>query len=224
MKVEGRVGDIVSTRGGDEELRMGPYADTIVSELQGRYFELSRTGRIFHSMVKTVTVAATHNSPITAVTATPVLGLLNPTNSGKAIVLLRIACSTVSGTPAGGQFVLNAIPALSVYPSTSQTGSIFASNLGLSSASPQTSAMRVYNNVALTALAPVVSNEIQLVGAASAAAAAGNGGAGATGEDLGGAFIVPPSTFVAIMAGSGAGTTWIVNAGWTWAELDWPLA
>jgi hypothetical protein len=30
--------------------------------------------------------------------------------------------------------------------------------------------------------------------------------------------------FVAIMAGSGAGTTWIVNAALTWAEVDWPLA
>jgi hypothetical protein len=83
--------------------------------------------------------------------------------------------------------------------------------------------MRVYNNVALTALAPVVANEVMLVGAATAAAAAGNGGAGATGEDIGGAIIVPPSTFVAVMAGSGAGTTWIVNAGWSWAEIDWPL-
>lgn len=223
MRVDGRVGEVLSARGGDEQIRMGAYADIIVSELQGRYFELNLRGKMFHSMVKAVTVAATHNSPIAAVTATPVLGLLNPTNSNKAAVLLRVGTSTISGTPAGGQFVLNAIPALSTYPSTAQTGSIFSGNVGLSSASPQTSAMRVYNNVALTALAPVVANEIQLVGAATAVAAAGNAGPGATGEDIGGAIIVPPGTFVAIMAGSGAGTTWIVNAGWSWAEVDWPL-
>jgi len=223
MKLEGRVGEVLSARGADEQLRMGSYADIIVSELQGRYFELALRNRLFHSIVKAVTIAATHNSPIAAVTATPVLGLLNPATSAKAAVILRVATSTVSGTPAGGQFVLNAIPAISTYPSTSQTGSIFSANVGLSSASPQGSLMRVYNNVALTALAPVVANEVGLVGAATAAAAAGNGGPGNTGEDIGGAIIVPPATFVAIMAGSGAGTTWIVNAGWTWAEVDWPL-
>jgi hypothetical protein len=223
MQVEGRVGEVRGANGVQEPVRLGPYLDVMVSELQGRYFELARYGRVFHSAVKAVTVAATHNSPIAAVTATPVLGLLNPVSSGKAAVLLRISCSTTSGTPAGGQFVLNAIPAIATPPSTSQTGSIFSANVGIGSASPQGSVMRVYNNVALTALAPVVANEVMLVGAAAAAAAAGNGGAGATGEDIGGAIIVPPSTFVAVMAGSGAGTTWIVNAGWSWAEIDWPL-
>lgn len=223
VEVQGRVGEGRAAAGVVDSLRLGPYLDQIISELHGRYFEQARYGRIFHSMVKAVTVAATHNSPIAAVTATPVLGLLNPTGSGKAIVLLRVACSTVSGTPAGGQFVLNAIPAIATIPSTSQTGSIFSANVGVSSASPQASAMRVYNNVALTALAPVVANEVALVGAAAAAAAAGNGGPGNTGEDIGGAIIVPPATFVAIMAGSGAGTTWIVNAGWSWEEIDWPL-
>jgi hypothetical protein len=43
------------------------------------------------------------------------------------------------------------------------------------------------------------------------------------GEDLGGLFIVPPGGLCAIMCGTGAGTSWIVNAGLTWAEIDWPL-
>jgi hypothetical protein len=223
MQVEGRVGEVRGAVGVQEPVRLGPYLEVMVSELQGRYFELARYSRVFHSTVKAVTVAATHNSPIAAVTATPVLGFLNPIGSGKAAVLLRVACSTVSGTPAGGQFVLNAIPGITTPPSTAATGSIFSGNVGLSSVTPQGSVMRVSNNVALTALAPVVANEVMLVGAAAAAAAAGNGGVGATGEDIGGAIIVPPATFVAVMAGSGAGTTWIVNAGWSWAEIDWPL-
>src|SRR6185295_19494894 len=121
MQVEGRVGEVRGAVGVQEPMRLGPYLEVMVSELQGRYFEMSRYNRIYHSTVKAVTVAATHNSPIAAVTATPVLGLLNPSGSGKAAVIHRIACSTVSGTPAGGQFVLNAIPAISTYPSTSQT-------------------------------------------------------------------------------------------------------
>lgn len=220
----GRVGQVQSVTGAEETVRLGNFLDLIVTELHARYWENARLGYIFHSTVKAVTIAATHNSPIAAVTATPVLGLMNPATSGKAIVFHRIACSTVSGTPAGGQFILNAIPSITTQTSATQTGTIFNANVGLGSTSPQGSQMKVYNNVALTALAPVVSNEVLLVGAASAAAAAGNGGQGATGEDIGGTIIVPPGTFVALMAGSGAGTTWIVNASWSWEEVTWPLS
>lgn len=204
------------------DARGGAFSELIVNDVGlGRYFEAARYNRLFSSMVKTVTVAATHNSPITAATATPVLGLFNPQASGRAVVFIRIACSTVSGTPAGGQFILNSLPVTTPTTAT-QTGSIF-SNLLRDSATPQGSVCKVYNNVALAGIVPVASNEIAVVGAASAAAAAGNGGVGNTGEDLGGMFIVPPGFLAAIMAGTGAGTTWIVNAAWSWAEIDWPL-
>ena len=49
MKIEGRVGEVLSARGGDEQLRLGSYADAIVSELQGRYFEMALRGRIYHT-------------------------------------------------------------------------------------------------------------------------------------------------------------------------------
>ncbi len=223
MQIEGRVGEVRTTIGGSETIRQGRYAEMLVSELMPRAFYLALNNRVFHSYVQAVTVAATHNSPITAVTATPVLGLLNPPGSNKAAVLFRVAATTTSGTPAGGQFVLNAIPGINTQPSTSQTGSIFSGNVGLSTASPQGSAMKVYNNVALTALAPITANAVVLLGGATAAAAAGNGGTNVSGEDLGGGIIVPPATFVALMAGTGAGTSWIVNASWSWVETDWPL-
>lgn len=223
MQSELRAGEIKITSGVVDTWRSGPYGEGIVSELQGRYFELARYGRIFHTMVKGVTIAATHNTPIAAVTATPILGFLNPIGNTKAAVLLRVGFSTVSGTPAGGQAVLNAIGGVTTPPSTAATGSIFSAIVGNTSASPQGSTMRPENNVALTALAPIVGNEVLLVGAAAAAAAAGNGGPGPAGEDIGGSIIVPPATLLALMAGTGAGTTWIVNASLTWAEIDWPL-
>jgi hypothetical protein len=209
--------------GAQSQGRSGPFSELIVNDTGlGRYFEACRYDTMFTSMIKAVTIAATHNSPIAAVTATPVLGLFNPAASKKALVFQRIACGTVSGTPAGGGFVLNAIPYVSTQTTAAVTGSIFSNSLK-DAVSPQGSVCRVYNNVALTALAPVAANEISLVGQATAAAAAGNGGPGAVGEDIGGAIIVPPGVFVAIMAGTGAGTTWIVNASWSWVEVDWPL-
>lgn len=202
--------------------RSGPYSETIVNDVGlGRYFEAARNARLFSSFVKTVTVAATHNSPIAAATATPVLGLFNPAASGRAAVLLRLSCGTISGTPAGGQFVLNSLPVTTPTTAT-QTGAIF-SNLLRDTATPQGSVCKVYNNVALAGIVPVVSNELALVGQATAAAAAGNGGPGGVGEDTAGLFIAPPGILLALMAGTGAGTTWIVNASWSWAEVDWPL-
>lgn len=205
-------------------MRSSAYRELIVNDVGfGRYYESARYDRLYTSTVKGVTVAATHNTPIAAATATPVLGLYNPTGSGKAGVLLRVATGTTSGTPAGGQFMLNAIPQITTLTTATVTGSIFSNLLHDSGASPQGSVMKSYNNVALTAIVPTASNEIALVGSAAAAAAAGNGGPGATGEDLGGPFIFGPNSFIALMAGTGAGTTWIVNASWTWAEIDWPL-
>src|SRR6266550_1463746 len=215
MKIEGRVGEVLSARGGDEQLRLGPYADAIVSELQGRYFEMALRGRIYHTFVKTVTVAATHNTPIAAATATPVVGLHNPLASGVAAVILRVGFGTTSGTPAGGQAVLNAIQTTTA--PTTPAGSAFAAVLSAAT-SPQGSQMRLFNNTALTGMLPVIGNEVLLVGSATAAAAAGNGGPGNTGEDIGGAIIVPPTFLLALMAGTGAGTSWIVNASLTWAE------
>jgi hypothetical protein len=221
--VETIVGERKAGANVQADARGGAYSELITNDVGlGRYFEAARYNRLYTSMVKAVTVAATHNSPIAAATATPVLGLFNPANSGKAAVFQRMAFLTTSGTPAGGQGVLNAMTVTT--PTTAAlTGSIFSNLLNNSTTSPQGSVCKVYNNVALTGIVPTASNEIDLVGGASAAAAAGNGGPGLLGEDVGGRYIAPPGVLVALMAGSGAGTTWIVNAAWSWVEVDWPL-
>jgi type IV secretory pathway protease TraF len=221
--VETVVGERRAASNVQADVRGGPYSEVIVNDSGlGRYFEPARYGRLYTSMVKAVTIAATHNSPIAAATATPVLGLHNPSTSGKAVVIQRVSFLTTSGTPAGGQGVLNVlIPTTAT--TAAQTGSIFSNLLSNFAASPQGSVCRVYNNVALTGIVPTASNEIDLVGGAAAAAAAGNGGPGVVGEDIGGRWIAPPGVMLALMAGSGAGTTWIVNASWSWVEVDWPL-
>src|SRR5206468_2386188 len=153
--------------GADEQVRMGPYAQVIVDELFGRNFIAALRNRAFRSMVKAITVAATHNTPIAAATATPVLGIHNPAGNNKAALLTRVATSSVSGTPAGGQFVLNGLQTTTA--PTTPGGSIFNSQLQ-ATASPQGSTMRPFNNVALTGMLPVVGNEIDLLGGSTAIA------------------------------------------------------
>ena len=219
MEITGRVGEVRTTVGSEEVMRQGRYAEALVSELQGRFFYLALNNRLFHSFVKTVTIAATHNTPIAAATATPVLGLFNPIGNSKAAAIVRVNTHSTSGTPAGGQFVLNALQCTTA--PTTAAGNTFNGLLS-ASASPQGSTMRTFNNTALTGMLPVVGNEVALIGGGASAIALGVS-TSPNGEDLGGAIIVPPGYLLAHMAGTGAGTTWVVNASWTWAEVDWPL-
>jgi hypothetical protein len=219
MEITGRAGEVRTSVGGEETFRQGRYAEMLVTELFGRYFYSALNNRFFHTFVRAVTITATHNTPIAAATATPVVGIHNPIGSNKAAVITRIAFHSTSGTPAGGQVVVNALQTTTA--PTTPGGNIFSGNLG-AAASPQGSVMRPFNNVALTGMLPVVGNEITLVGGGQSAIALGVA-TGVPGEDLGGQLIVPPGYLVAVMAGTGAGTTWIVNASMSWQEVDWPL-
>lgn len=218
MEMEGRVGEVRTTVGAVETFRQGRYAELLVSELYGRYFYSALNNRLYHTMAKGVTIAATHNTPIAAATATPVVGIHNPIGSNKAAILVRYNATTVSGTPAGGQFVFNALQTTTA--PTTPGGSIFSANLA-SSVSPQGSTMRPFNNVALTGMLPVIGNEVMLAGGVSAIASGVQ--VNPNGEDVGGLIVVPPGYLLALMAGTGAGTTWIVNASLAWQEIDWPL-
>jgi len=220
MLVEGLVGERRAAANVQGDARLGAYSELIVNDVGlGRYFEGARIGRQFTTFVKAVTIAATHNTPIAAATATPVIGLHNPVGNSKAAVIQRVAVSSVSGTPAGGQFAFNALQTTTA--PTTPGGSIFSGLLS-ASASPQGSTMRPFNNVALTGMLPVVGNEIALVGGGQSAVAIASQVQG-TSEDVGGAIIVPPGFLLALMAGTGAGTTWIVNASVSYAEIEWPL-
>ena len=204
-------------------LRLGGERQLIVNDSGlGRYAEMVLAGKVFTSFVKTVTVAATHNTPIAANTATPVVGFGN-VSANVAAVILRVGFQTTSGTPAGGQGVLNLQADGMRVVTAAATGNIY-NNLLVGGASPQGSQMKPLNNVALAGwlATPNAVEEVLLVGGASAAAAAGNVGAGVVGEDIGGLIVVPPGGLCALMAGTGAGTSWIVNASLTWAEVPWP--
>lgn|SRR5262245_1424964 len=219
MEITGRIGEVRSTVGGEETIRQGRYSEVLVTELFGRYFYSALNNRYFHTFVRAVTIAATHNTPIAAATATPIVGIHNPIGNNKAAVLTRFALMSTSGTPAGGQVVLNTLQTTTA--PTTPGGNIFNGNLA-ASASPQGSTMRPFNNVALTGMLPVVGNEILLLGGGQSAIALGVA-TGVNGEDLGGMVVVPPGYLAAVMGGTGAGTSWVVNAALSWQEVDWPL-
>lgn len=222
MLSEAVSGERIAQAGSMTSLRSDKFSALVTTPAHGQYFESARLSRIFSTFVKTVTVAATHNTPIAANTATPVLGIMN-VSTDTAASILRVSVGTTSGTPAGGQVVLNVIP--NAYPiiTAAATGSIF-SHMPQATASPQGSKMRALNGVALGGwVSTLTTMELLHVGQATAAAVAGNGGPNMTAEDLAGTLIIPPNCLLAVMAGTGAGTSWIVNGSLTWEEVPWPV-
>lgn len=202
------------------KLRAGPYGELIVNDGGcGRFFEAARYERIFHTFQSALTIAATHNLGLDNAADTAIIGIYNPISSGKAAVMLDATFTSISGTPpASSQPVW--------YLAYNQTA-ITAANTGtfVNTINPAlSSAMLPKSNIALAGLNTVTSNNPVRMwgGAAFAGALAANHDVGYR-DDIDGRLVVAPGCLLALMAGTAAGTTWIVSAGATWAEVDWPL-
>lgn len=220
--VKAIVGEQRAAIGSESTLRIGPYSELIVNDIGlGRFFCAARNGKVFMLNATAQTIAATHNSPLAAATATPIVGIINPVNSGRAAAILSGWMSSISGTPPANANpswnFATAIQAISTNPSGSiQPGLINGS---------QQSSMKAYNNVALTGLG-IATGQVGLLrhfgGAPFAGALAANHDVGWW-DNVEGAIIAPPGTGIIMLAGAAAGTSWVVSAGMTWAEVDWPL-
>jgi len=110
MLIQGQVGP-TSTQsvapGSTPPVRQGQLGDVIVSELHGRFYEQTYRGALFSGGIAAVTSisAATFTSATTGATATPILGLHNPTGSTVNCVVLQatlaITLTALQATGAG---------------------------------------------------------------------------------------------------------------------------
>jgi hypothetical protein len=80
----GPVGDGVQV-----PIRQGRYADVIVSELQGRFYEANYRNQLFSNGCSLT--ALTANTITLTATTTPILGVYNPANSPVNLVILQAA-------------------------------------------------------------------------------------------------------------------------------------
>jgi len=108
MLSQAQIGPITSTGDGVQvALRAGRLGDQIFSELQGRFYEGVFRGNTF-SIGSSVTALSANTITLTA-TTTPILGVYNPTGSGKNVVVLQAALTAYINTlttPVGaGAFV-----------------------------------------------------------------------------------------------------------------------
>lgn len=212
MIIQGQVGapsnQASQAPGTNPTIRLGQLSDIIVSELHGRYYETTYRQSMFSTFVNAVTLAATHATPLTAGTGTPIIGIFNPIGSGKNISIVRVQQATTSGTP-GGPLVWNIVP--NAQNITAATNAIPYNMATLQ----QTGAVaRLWNNTAVTGSTAGVAFR----NAGGATAVAATGAVMTYVEEYAGSFIVPPGSMIALTA-TAAGTSHIVNAWVEWEEI-----
>jgi hypothetical protein len=219
MLVQLQVGQQNSGKGANPTARGGVQGDVIVSELHGRYAESNVNGNIFHATNTGVGITLAAANAIGAAVpaagaAQPILGLVNPSNSGVYLVVNRAKVLTLSGTPGGG-FVFGFL--------NNQAGQYtgVVTNKGVQGSTLQTGGKAiVVPNLALTGTTNLVSELRQIGGPAAVAAGAG---VYTVEEETAGDILVPPGAILGIFA-QAAGTTHIVKASLTWEEFTFNAA
>jgi hypothetical protein len=186
-------------------VRGGKTGDAIVSEYQGRFYELNYRGLLYSGgMTLTAITNATYTSATTGVTATPVAGIYNPLSSGvNCSVLMAKLSVTLTALQATG-----AGPFVWMVNTNQSLISTGATPFNRSTLQQFGSKVRNMANAALTGMTGVLT----IMGASSL-----NGGAAYNASILGtaiglmptptgaveyldGSIIVPPGGVLALMA------------------------
>lgn len=207
------------TRGVEHELRLGHQAELITNFSGfGEWFEASKQSFVFSQLQLNLTITANHNLGLDNVSDTGILGFVNPSSSGVAAVIQETTFTSVSGTPPAGGHPVLYIARSTDSITAATTGTIIATD-----GSGTSSKMRSVANVALAGLNTTYSNNAVAIagGAVFAGAVAANHDAEFR-VNYSGKIIVPPGAGFFMLAGTAAGTTWVVSASATWAELPWP--
>lgn len=195
---------------GKENAWAGKGTSLVTQDVYGKYAELVRRGLVFSAStaLSGITLAATNVSPLPAGTGTPIVGVYVPPGSLFDVTILNVKIWNVSGTAAAGPFAWNALPNSNI----TATGARGFSHLN----GAQSSDATVFVNAATTGSAAGVL--LRGVGPANFAAAIAATSPLYYDEDINGSIWVAPGVGMALAA-PGAGTTWVVGASMTWAEL-----
>lgn len=186
--------------------RAGQLGDTIVSELHARYYETNYRGNKF---VLSVSTAAAITAYTGAAGGTPMIGVFNPTGSGKNLVVSKVSIGNVVAASAAGTVAWGLYFGTTATITQATTTVPWSLSTQLQSGSVATG----FRNVALTS-GSAASNVIAL-GSYYWATAAGVADIFNNAIDLEGALIIPPGAYVAL-GGSSALTsaTWIGSLMW----------
>ena len=211
MIIQNQVGSLPSSRqtAGTPNNPGGTFGEAFVSELAPVYYSLMKAGKIF-SIATTQTTATSFTG---GAAGTPIIGIYNPATSGTDIVLLqaRVGIRTTGTTAATLDFAFYQVNQGGVAVTGSQTQ---CRNM-YSQASTGSVAYAMLNTANTAALASTLTAPSVSVGNATTTAGLN---AGAFVDDIKGAIVVAPGTYLAF--GSTA-TLAVANVDYSliWAEI-----
>lgn len=205
IQVEGKVGPQTVSDGSTNVIRTGKTGEVIVSDAHARFQEAALRGNLYSGGMTTTSISnVTFTTGTVDATCTPIIGLWNPTGSGKNLVVLqaRLQCVITAATATGGgSFVW----ATSLNNTSISTG---ITPLNRATLAASGSVAKVYANTALTGLTTSLSireasalqggtnGNYSMVGTAVGFAVSGGS---ATIDHIDGAIIVPPGGVLALL-------------------------
>lgn len=219
MRIEPVVGPTPVQDGAITDARASRDRCMVVQDGHGRYQEAVFRGNVFYLTTTTSGVAlAAANASTTAATAQPIVGILNPQNSGVIACILEVRY----GPQATGASAANeGIPMYQVAPqlaSTSITGTLpLSAKLQISGGSKMVGSVnQAYTGNAVTWITamPFAGGN----GPRFAAPTASINVNGVAREDVGGLIMIPPGTAFGVFV-LAAGTTITVAGGLVWEEI-----
>lgn len=212
-EVEGEYAPRFGADAGKEVIWIGKGAAIVTQSAWGTYSEAARRGYVYSASTVLTGMAALASpanvSPLPAATGQPIIGIYVPGGSLFDVAILRTKIWNVSGTPGAGAFAWNMVPN-SVITAVATRGNSHLTGAATSGAS-------VFLNTATTGSAAGVL--LRGIGPTFfAAGLAASAGPLLIEEVTDGDIYVTPGLMAAIAAPA-AGTTWIVGASVTWAEI-----
>lgn len=202
MLIQGIPGSQSLSDGSYGNARIGKTGELIKSDLHGRFYEQAYRGNLFTFGKSDTALVAVNAIATTGATAKPVIGVYNPSASGKNLVLLQaiVLASTIGATatnPAGLHWVSSVGNAAISTGSTPINCSSLAASGSVAKAFAMTTALTGLTNVLTYLRASSIGAGLNAAGPATAITQA----QGLSIENLDGQIIVPPGGIVGLQVG-----------------------
>lgn len=214
-----RIQESINPDGTVQDMRGDRLGAAVVTDLRGRYAEMTSRGRVFSAMLlATTTNVAAGNITGAAAAASTQFALWNPLGSSVKLEILKAQMGVISGTPVGGPMFHNLAtiaPTLAGVGGTNclvQAAGLQTNSQGRVQSSAAGSALT--GGGALTALRPMVYDF-------SAGAFASLAGGAIVEENVDGSIILMPGTMW-VPCWQAAGTSLLNSYGVTWMETPLP--
>lgn len=209
-EVLGKVGPQQVADGSLINVRMGKTGEALIGQAHGRYYEPAVRGNVWSLSTAAAGVTIAAANVFSASAGQPIVGIYNPTNSGKNCVITRAILALASGTMAAGGWVWGFVAPNAGVSAAGGNGAINNGTLVAGG-----SLAKTFVNSALTGAG--AGSLLRFVGGPTTGAGAANANL-TTQEETAGDLICPPGGVIGLFAAA-AGTSPIVVATMTWEEV-----